>query len=108
MTTNALANTYEIEFFGRGGAFREELFTGRFGDEISRDEAAVYEDRRQGDDQILVDCQQFVSERELYRCLTSEAGEHPPLILLVASAGIGKSTFLRYFFDYFIPHYREL
>lgn len=69
----------------------EKIFDGGFGQTIAT--AELYVDKREGKTD-------GAAEQELHRLYSTTKTSHPQLVSIVASEGYGKSTFIRYYFDY--------
>lgn len=98
---SALALAYPTEL---ERAFREQLFETEWGAQIQPQETAEYVNRRRkSSNQSFKDG--FQAEQELYDAMWPHSRNTKPLVIVRGEAGSGKSTTLRFFFDYYLYYY---
>src|SRR5438105_1362156 len=83
------------------------IFPDTFGSPLGLESTVLYVHERLGDpnDGTL---STFAYEEKLHSCFWPGESDDNPLLFIEGREGVGKSTLLRYYLDYFLPQYATL
>jgi len=89
-------------------SLRPETLRGRFGETLTVDDTALYVTNRHWKMGAAKPPGEFSYEQCFHNCYwPAPDNGHYPLIIVKGKEGVGKSTFLRFYFDCYLRHYRQ-